>query len=121
MLEWCVLLLCVGLVMSAELFNSAFESLARAVTRDFDDDVQDALDIMVNAYYEGAESLILYEMNLGPEFFELRTGVAGEIMQKFANYGSVVEDSIFAQQRQADLRLAEIQAQRALRKAKGVS
>lgn len=42
-------------------------------------------------------------------------------MQKFANYGSVVEDSIFAQQRQADLRLAEIQAQRKLRKAKGVA
>ena len=31
---------------------------------------------------------------------------------KFANYGSVVEDSIKAQQRQADRRLAEIQAKK---------
>ena len=32
---------------------------------------------------------------------------------KFANYGSVVEDSIKAQQRQADRRLLQIQAKRA--------
>ena len=44
-LEWCVLLLCIGLVLSAELFNSAFESGAKAITRDFDDDIRDALDI----------------------------------------------------------------------------
>ena len=36
-------------------------------------------------------------------------------MQKFANYGSVVEDSIYAQQHEADRRLKEIQAQRELR------
>lgn len=36
-------------------------------------------------------------------------------MQKFANYGSVVEDSIYAQQREADRRLKEIQAQREIR------
>ncbi len=39
-------------------------------------------------------------------------------MQKFANYGSVVEDSIMAQQREADRRLREIQAQRSLRQAR---
>ena len=41
-------------------------------------------------------------------------------MAKFANYGSVVEDSIQAQQREADRRLKEIQAQRAVREAKGL-
>lgn len=44
-LEWCVLLLCIGSVLSAELFNSAFESCAKAITRDFDDDIRDSLDI----------------------------------------------------------------------------
>ena len=39
-------------------------------------------------------------------------------MNKFANYGSVIEDSIQAQQQEADRRLKEIQAQRALRIAK---
>lgn len=34
---------------------------------------------------------------------------------KFANFGSVVEDSIQAQQAQADARLAEIQSQRKVR------
>jgi hypothetical protein len=34
-------------------------------------------------------------------------------MAKFAHYGSVVEDSIKAQQRQADRRLLEIQAKKA--------
>jgi len=34
---------------------------------------------------------------------------------KFHNYGSVVEDSIFAQQRAADARLALIKAQRKIR------
>jgi len=42
-------------------------------------------------------------------------------MTKFANYGSVIEDSIIAQQREADRRLKEIQAQRSLRKTKGVA
>jgi hypothetical protein len=42
-------------------------------------------------------------------------------MQKFANYGSVIEDSIVAQQRQADQRMLEIQAQRELREARRVA
>ena len=34
---------------------------------------------------------------------------------KFHNYGSIVEDSIYAQQAEADRRLVEIQAQRKIR------
>jgi len=37
---------------------------------------------------------------------------------RFHNFGSVVEDSIMAQQRQADERLAEIKAQRKVRVAR---
>ena len=37
---------------------------------------------------------------------------------KFSNFGSVVTDSIFAQQREADRRLKEIKAARALKLAK---
>jgi hypothetical protein len=37
---------------------------------------------------------------------------------KFANFGSVIEDSIFAQQAEADRRLKQIQAERAVRLAK---
>ncbi len=35
----------------------------------------------------GAEGLIITERDLAPEFFDLRTGLAGEVFQKFTNYG----------------------------------
>ena len=47
---------------------------------------QDALDLMADASYYEARSLILREKHLSPEFFDLRTRVAGEILQKFSNY-----------------------------------
>lgn len=47
---------------------------------------QDALDIMADASYYEVRSLILREKNLVPEFFDLRTRLAGEILQKFSNY-----------------------------------
>jgi len=40
---------------------------------------------------------------------------------KFANYGSVIEDSLIAQQKEADRRLREIQLARELKLAKGVA
>jgi hypothetical protein len=46
---------------------------------------QDALDV-IGAAYAGAEVVVLPAGRLDPRFFELRTGVAGEIMQKFVNY-----------------------------------
>jgi len=56
----------------------------------FDDlvinNAQDALDIMANAGEQGARKIILYEKNISPEFFQLKTGLAGEILLKFTNY-----------------------------------
>jgi len=43
--EWCVLLLCITGVLAAELFNTALESLARAITDQMDPHVGSALDI----------------------------------------------------------------------------
>jgi len=50
------------------------------------DEPQDALDLMANASYQGAGSVILYETNLNPAFFDLRSGLAGEVMLRFTNY-----------------------------------
>ncbi|MFC0183272.1 protein of unknown function [Pseudarcicella hirudinis] len=47
---------------------------------------QEALDIMANCSYQGADGIILHEKNLIPDFFDLKTGLAGEILQKFSNY-----------------------------------
>lgn len=43
--EWCLLLLCITIVLAAEMFNSALESLAKAVTDRFDPHVNRALNI----------------------------------------------------------------------------
>ena len=43
--EWSLLLLCITLVLSAEMFNSALESMARAVSSQPNRDVGNALDI----------------------------------------------------------------------------
>ena len=44
LVEWCVLILCVAAVLIAELFNTALEHLARAITRDHNEEIRDALD-----------------------------------------------------------------------------
>ncbi|WP_126651126.1 DUF4180 domain-containing protein [Chryseobacterium aureum] len=48
--------------------------------------VQDGLDLIGNIYYQGFDKVILYERNITPEFFDLKTKIAGEILQKFSNY-----------------------------------
>jgi len=47
---------------------------------------QDALDLMANADYLGARKIMIREEHLDPAFFDLKTGIAGEILQKFTNY-----------------------------------
>jgi hypothetical protein len=47
---------------------------------------QDILDLLGSFYPEHVEALILHEANLAPEFFQLRTKLAGEILQKLVNY-----------------------------------
>lgn len=49
-------------------------------------DVQSALDVMANAGYQGAEKLLIKKENIIEAFFDLKTGLAGEILQKFSNY-----------------------------------
>ena len=47
---------------------------------------QDALDLMMNCYYNGQSALIIHDQNIVPAFFDLTTGIAGDILQKFSNY-----------------------------------
>ena len=49
---------------------------------------QDALDLMANCGYQGATKIILREENIIPSFFDLKTKIAGEILQKFSTYRS---------------------------------
>ncbi|NOY29633.1 MAG: diacylglycerol kinase family protein [Planctomycetes bacterium] len=47
--EWLTLILCITMVFSAEFFNSAIEHLARAITREENPEIRDALDIASGA------------------------------------------------------------------------
>ena len=47
--EWLALILCITIVFAAELFNSAIEHLARAITSDDNAEIRDALDVASGA------------------------------------------------------------------------
>jgi hypothetical protein len=47
---------------------------------------QDVLDLIGDLYSRGTNKIILQEIHLAAEFFDLKTKLAGEILQKFSNY-----------------------------------
>jgi hypothetical protein len=48
--------------------------------------IEDSLNLMADLYYQGFDAIILHEKNITPLFFDLKTGIAGDILQKFSNY-----------------------------------
>ncbi|GAA4377918.1 DUF4180 domain-containing protein [Hymenobacter koreensis] len=46
----------------------------------------DGVDLLGNLYYQNYDSIILHQANITPAFFDLKTGIAGEILQKFSTY-----------------------------------
>ncbi|WP_373741350.1 DUF4180 domain-containing protein [Neisseria sp.] len=48
--------------------------------------VEDGLDLLGNLAHQGFDKIILHEKNIAPDFFDLKTGTAGNILQKFAQY-----------------------------------
>ena len=48
--------------------------------------IEDAFNLMADLYYQNYDAIILHEENITPTFFDLKTGIAGEILQKFSNY-----------------------------------
>ena len=47
---------------------------------------EDGLELLGNLYYQGFDKIILHEKNIIPEFFNLKTKIAGDILQKFTQY-----------------------------------
>lgn len=51
-------------------------------------DAQSALDVLMTAKYEtGSKSIVISKNLIAEDFFVLSTGLAGEILQKYVNYG----------------------------------
>lgn len=49
-------------------------------------ETQDALDILAEASIRDAFRLVIREKNIVPQFFDLKTRLAGDILQKFSTY-----------------------------------
>ncbi len=54
--------------------------------------VGDFTDVIGDALSEGAGVVAIPATMIGDEFFQLRTGVAGEVLQKFVNYRNQAGD-----------------------------
>jgi hypothetical protein len=48
--------------------------------------IEDGLSLMGDMYYQEFGCVILHERNFTPLFFDLKNGIAGEILQKFSTY-----------------------------------
>ena len=47
---------------------------------------EEILDLIAEASYNGSNKFVVYKESLHPDFFDLKTKMAGEILQKFSNY-----------------------------------
>jgi len=73
--------------MKTQIHNLNNTKIAELISEDLlIKEIQDGLDLMVNVYYQDIDKMIVYEKNIVPVFFDLKTGMAGEILQKFSNY-----------------------------------
>ncbi len=47
---------------------------------------EDGLDLLGNLYYQEYDKIIIHAKNIIPDFFDLKTKIAGDILQKFTQY-----------------------------------
>lgn len=47
---------------------------------------EDGLNLVGNLYYQNFDAVIVQENHITPNFFDLKNGMAGELLQKFSNY-----------------------------------
>jgi len=73
--------------MRTETHNTGRSKIAEVISdRLVINSVEDGLDLLGNLYYQDFDKIIIHEKNITPEFFDLKNGIAGEILQKFSNY-----------------------------------
>lgn len=81
--EYRVMIMEIKVIHSNNIEMAVVESEGMLIT-----DVQSALDLMATVKYEsGCSRLIISKEAVADAFFILSTGIAGEILQKFINYG----------------------------------
>ncbi|MES2453958.1 MAG: DUF4180 domain-containing protein [Bacteroidota bacterium] len=73
--------------MKIEAHTSGESKIAEVTSEEIlIDNAEEGLQLMVDLYYQDFDKIIIHEKNITPDFFDLKTGLAGEILQKFSNY-----------------------------------
>jgi hypothetical protein len=74
--------------MNIKVINKDNENIAVISSEDvIIKNAQDALDLMVTVRYDySCDKIVINKKNITEDFFELKNGIAGEIMQKHINY-----------------------------------
>ncbi len=75
--------------MTIQIININGENIAEINASDIIiRNVEDAVQLMVDCSYgHQAYKAMIYQENITPDFFELKTKLAGEILQKYTQYG----------------------------------
>lgn len=47
---------------------------------------EEGLELLGDLYYQGFAGIVIHERNIHPDFFILKNGKLGELLQKFSNY-----------------------------------
>lgn len=73
--------------MKIEAYNINDAKIAEVISEDtIINTIEDGLNLLGDLYYQGFDKIIIHEKNITPDFFILKNGIAGEILQKFSNY-----------------------------------
>ncbi len=48
--------------------------------------VETGSQLMIDLYYQNFDGIIIYQKNIVDNFFDLKSGIAGDILQKFSNF-----------------------------------
>ncbi len=73
-------------------FSFIFHETAQGLVAELSDntgiiaELDDMVDLLGNASFSGAQRIIIQKKHLPEDFFVLRNGMAGEVLQKFSNY-----------------------------------
>jgi hypothetical protein len=77
----------VRLKMKIETHNLNYKKIAEVTSDEtIINTTEDGLYLLGNLYYYGFDRIVTNEKNITAAFFDLKNGIAGEILQKFSNY-----------------------------------
>lgn len=74
-------------IMKIAVHEQGTQKIAEVIADDIlMSNAEEGLQLMVDLYYQDFDKVIVHEQNIHPEFFDLKTKLAGEILQKFSTY-----------------------------------